>query len=326
LKVLKHKILFILPFIFFFSALKGQGWLTEENNIETNWNVTLQLGSTILLSEIKNDFSGSNTNMTNKPGLGMNIQLSKMVWERVDMGTEFGMMSYSGINKNPTDINFLKLSGNFNNSNAHFLPYPVAYSTDVYNIAVFTKYNFVNLSTYPRSYIKINLYVKVGIGLAYLVSEMGYKEKGNYELSGLTAPLFSSARDLNFFNRISGYVCPAFGINYQISDRIFVSAEMNFLIFNTGLIDGVYNVSKQLPPGIVGPIPNEYLVKVSGVAGKFMVGCTYFFNIDSHRQTRWDAFPWYYNRYRSYFSKYHNPSSKRKIKERLPFYNNEFDE
>jgi len=324
--VLKYKILFILPFIFFFSELKGQGWLTEENNMETNWNVTLQLGPAIILGEMKNDFSGFNTNMTNKPGIGMNIQLSKMVWERVDIGAEFGMMNYNGINKKPSDINYLMLSGNFNNGEAHFLPYPVNYSTDVYNIAVFTKYNFVNLSTYPLSFIKINLYVRFGIGLAYLTSEMGYKEKGNYELSGLTHPLFSSTRDLNFINRISGYVCPAVGINYQISERIFVSAEMNFLIYNSGLVDGVYNVNNQLPPEIIGPVPDEYMVPVSDVAGKLMIGCTYFFNIDSHRQTRWDAFPWYYNRYRSYYSKYHNPSSKRKIKERLPFYNNEFDE
>jgi hypothetical protein len=57
-----------------------------------------------------------------------------------------------------------------------------------------------------------------------------------------------------------------------------------------------------------------------------MVGLTYFFNFDSHWRTREKAFPWYYNRYRSYYSKFQTPSTKKARKERLPFYNIKFDE
>lgn len=304
----------------------GQGWLTEENSIETNWNITLQLGSNLLLNEIKHDFSGTNNNMNNYPDKGITLQLSKMAWERIDLGVEMGMMSYNGINKNPSTINYLMLSGIFNNNEKQFLPYPIKYNSNLINLAFFAKYNFINFSSYLRSFIKLNMFVRFGIGISYLSSELGYKEKMNYQLSGLRNPLFSSSLDLNFTDCIHVYICPAVGTNYQISERIFISAEMGFQILNSGLVDGVYNINNELTPDITNSNLNEFKIPVFDILGKFMIGCTYFFNFDTEKRIRTKAYPWYNNRYRSYFSKYHTPASKRKIKERLPFYNNNFDE
>jgi hypothetical protein len=303
----------------------GQGWLTEENTIETNWNITFQAGPNLLLGELRKDFTGFSSNMTNTPGLGINIQLSKMVWERTDLGFETGYMNYKGINKNSSSINFLSLSEKFNHDTIRFLPYPVIYNSNIFNIGLYTKYNFINFSSYLRSFIKLNMFVRFGVGLAYLSSELGYEEKVNYELSGLSDPLFST-NETTFFERINGYINPAIGLNYQLNERIFFSAEMNFIVMNSSLIDGVYNAKDNLPPNIGADVPNEYSIPVVGIQGKFMLGCTYFFNFDINRNLRVNAFPWYNNRYRSYFSKYHNPASKRIIKERLPFYNNKLDE
>lgn len=314
-----------MPFVFFVSEMFGQGWLTEENTIETNWNVTFQAGPNLLLGELNKDLTGFSSNMTNAPGLGMNIQLSKMVWERTDIGFETGYMNYKGINKNPSTINYLTLSGKFNHDTIRFLPYPVIYNTNIFNIGLYTKYNFINFSSYIRSFIKLNMFVRLGVGLTYLTSEMGYKENLNYKLSGLTNPLFST-NEIPFFERINGYINPAVGANYQLNERIFFSGEMNFLLMNSNLIDGVYNAKSNLPPTAGSIVPNKYSIPVVGFLGKFMLGCTYFFNFDTNRNLRVNAFPWYSNRYRSYFSKYHNPASRRIIKERLPFYNNKLDE
>jgi len=313
--------------LFFFVTLESfsQGWLTEENSISTNWNLTLQVGSNLLLGELKKDFSGMNDNMNSYPGMGVNIQLSKMVWERIDCGLELGTLNFSGINKEPSTINYLMGSTIFNDGEKQFLQYPVIYKSNLYTIAVFSKYNFINFSSYLTSFIKLNIFLRFGMGITYLFSELNYKEKINYKFSGLSSPLFSTTRDLNLINRFGGYLFPSIGVNYQISDRIFFSAEMSSQIISSGLIDGVYNVNDQILVN-KGTDIEKFRIPVFDVTGRIMIGCTYFFNFDVHRKTRWKAYPWYNNRYRSYFSKYQNPSSKRRIKERLPFYNNNFDE
>jgi hypothetical protein len=320
------KFISILLFFFVTSELFAQGWLTEENNISTNWNITFQFGSNLLLGELKKDLSGMNDNMNSTPSWGMNIQLSKMVWERIDLGLELGTMNYSGINKNPSTINYLMYSNNLNSGDNRFLPYPVTYKSNLCNFAVFSKYNFINFSSYITSFIKLNIFLRLGLGITYLSTELNYKEDVNYLLSGLRNPLFSTSLDLNFFKRFQGYIFPSLGANYQISDRIFFSAEMCSQFINTGLIDGVYNVTNQFLSDKNNADIDPYKIPVFDITGKLMIGCTYFFNFDVHRRTRWKAYPWYNNRYRSYFSKYQNPSSKKRIKERLPFYNNNFDE
>jgi hypothetical protein len=320
------RLLFILPFILFTSDLLAQGWLTEENNFETNWNTTIQFGSNMLLGELRKDLSQITNDMTNYPGLSANFQISKMVWERIDIGSEIGYSSCSGINEKPSTINYLTLSNKFNNEQVHFLPYPVKYNTYLYNLGLFSKYSFINFRTYPRSYIKINMFIQLGLGLFYMKSLMGYQEKINYQLAGLTDPLFSTKRDLKLSDQFQAYLNSALGFNYQISERFFISVEMSFYLYNTGLLDGVYNISNKLTPDVSNPDLDQYSIPAFDLSGKLLVGFTYFFNLNPHRKTYAKEYPWYFNRYRSYYSKYHSPSSKRKIKERLPFYNNKFDE
>ena len=103
-------ILFCCPF-----SVIGQGWIAEENNIETNWSITLQTGASMLINELHKDFSGPTTDMGNKPNIACNILLSKMVWERGDLGFEAGFSKYSGDRGNPASINYLMRSKTFNN-------------------------------------------------------------------------------------------------------------------------------------------------------------------------------------------------------------------
>ncbi|NLU38964.1 MAG: hypothetical protein GXX78_08755 [Bacteroidales bacterium] len=305
--------------------VEAQGWLTEENNIEINWNFTIQGGASLLLGELKRDFSGSENAMKNLPDFGLNIMLGKMVWERIDLGFEAGFSNCRGSNGYPSTIHYLTHSVRFNNTQSMFLPYPVMYQTSLYSAGPFIKYNFINFSSYRRSFIKLNLFARLGLGASYLESEMGYKEKVNYVLSGLSEPFFSSEEELSLMKRISVSITPSVGLNYQLNERIFFSVELGFLFNSSGLIDGVYNTKSTASPEVPNPIPVANNIPVFSFAARVMLGCTYFFNFDTHRKDMKNAWPFYYNRYRSYFSKYHTPASKRIIRERLPFYNPRLD-
>ena len=95
---------------------------------------------------------------------------------------------------------------------------------------------------------------------------------------------------------------------------------------NADYVDGTPNFSDKLTPDVPQNQTYKYRVQVYDVTCKFMVGLTYFFNFDFHREMREKAFPWYSNRYRSYYSKFQTPSTKKARREILPFYNIKFDD
>jgi len=324
--MINNKYFIILILGAFSSATYSQGWLTEENNFETNWNFTFQLGPTVLVNELNKDFSGTGNDMNNQADIGFSFQLAKMIWERVDMGFDFGVSNYKGYRLNPSNINYLMLSNNFNNEISDFQPYSIYYKSNITNFTIFTKYNFINFSSFSKGFIKLNLYTKLGFGLIFLSSEMGYSNYSNYVLTGLTHPLFSVGHFPNPMRNSHFSINPAFGMNYQLSDRFFISAEASFQIINADYIDGIHNYNNKLRPDVESSFIEDYRVNVYDITGKFMLGLTFFFNFDSRRQTRKDAFPWYFNRYRSYYSKFQTPSTKKARKDRLPFYNIKFDE
>jgi hypothetical protein len=320
--VTKKIFLFIWVILTFSSVSYSQGWLTEENAFETNWNCTFQIGPTLFIGELKKDFSGFTNDMNNQSDIGYSFQLAKMVWERVDIGFYIGVTNFRGHRENPSDINLLVNSAIYNSNKSHFMSYPIYYDTDILDFSFYSKYNFINFSSFTSGYIKLNLYTKVGFGVIFISSELGYKNRANYTLSALTYPLFTSRKKKNAHLSLS----PSFGMNYQLSDRVFISAEASFQLMNVDYIDGILNLSDDLTPEIDIHLINEYRVPVFGLTSKFMLGITYFFNFDSQRQTRAKAFPWYFNRYRSYYSKFQTPSTKRARQERLPFYNIKFEE
>lgn len=88
----------------------AQGWLVDENTIETNWNVTIQTGRSALISEMKKDFSSARNDMNNTSSWSVNLQLAKMVFERFDVGFEFGLSQLKGYKDNPRNVNLLMAS------------------------------------------------------------------------------------------------------------------------------------------------------------------------------------------------------------------------
>lgn len=308
------------------NKLFSQAWVSDENNFETNWNFTVQVGTTALLSEINTNFKGTSNDMNNQADWGINLQLAKMVWERFDIGLEFGISNFKGFKNYSGNVNWLNLHTSFNSGPMDFQPYAIYYDSDVTNFTIYTKYNFINFNNFSKGYLKLNIYSKFGIGILFPSVEMGYKDLFSYENTGLSHPLYLKGRNPSPEKDAHFIFHPAVGLNYQLSDRIFLSVESSFQFMSADNIDGIHNFNNLLTPEVPNNMTPAYRIRVFTMTSKFMVGVTYFFNFDSHRQDRMKQMPWFQNRYRSYYSKYQNISSKKSRQERLPFFRDKFSD
>lgn len=323
---MSKSVLVISFFLIASFASFGQGWVSDENTFETNWNITFQSGRTALLSEVNKNFSGSSNDMNNQSDWGFNLQIAKMVWERFDLGFEFGVSNYKGFKNSSANVNWLMLHTNFNNMDEDYHPFAIYYDSDVTNFSVYAKYSFINFSTFTQGYLKLNIYAKFSLGLLLPSVVMGFKDRANYEFTGLSHPLYLKGRYPSPQKDSHFIFSPGFGINYQISERIFTSAETSFQLIAADNLDGIHNFNNELTPEIPDNLTPDYRVPVNDLTAKFMIGLTYFFNFDTHKQAREKELPWFESRYRSYYSKFHQPSSKRMRQERLPFFNDKFTE
>jgi hypothetical protein len=316
----KFGVIIALMFFSVFNA-NAQAWVAQENTYETNWNVSVQLGSTALLNELHADFSGSGNDMNNLLDWGFGFSLGKMVLKRFDLGIESAWSNYKGYRKNSSNVNWLMLHPNFNNDEQAFLPFEIYYDTDIINIAPYIKYNFINFSTWTTGYLKLNLYVKLGLGIALPSTELGYADLTNYDFTGLAHPLYAKGRYGEVKRSVHFYFSPAFGLNYQLSDRVFISAESSFQFIGADYIDGIQNFKNNLNPETPDHLIADYRINVLGFTTKFMIGATYFFNFSSYRKETQLLHPFFTSRYRSYYSKYQRSSTHKARQERLPFFN-----
>jgi hypothetical protein len=249
-----------------------------------------------------------------------------MIWDRLDLGFEFGISNYKGFKNNSSNVNWLMLHHSFNNSTNDFEPYAIYYDSDVTNFSIFGKYSFINFSSWTKGYIKMNLYAKASIGILFPSVEMGYSDMANYDFTGLSHPLYLKGRYPNPSKDMHFTFSPAFGLNYQLTERVFISAESSFQLIAADNLDGIHNFNNELTPETIESETSEYRILVNDLTAKFMFGVTYFFNFDTHKQIRNEQLPWFSNQYRSYYSKFHKTSSKKDRQDRLPFYNDKFTE
>ncbi len=300
--------------------------MTDDNFFETNWNVTFQVGRTALLTEVTKDYRTFSSDLNNMSDWGFNLQIAKMVWERFDLGFEFGVSNYKGFKNNPSNVPYLMAHFLYNNENKNFKPYPIYYDSDFTNFSIFLKYNFINFSSWTQGYFKMNVYAKLGFGFAFPSAEMGYTDMASYELTGLEHPLYLKGRYPNPKKDTHSFFSPAFGLNYQLSERIFLSGEASFQQIGADNLDGVKNYERTLTIDTPYEEVQLHRRRVNSITAKFMVGATYFFNFDTRRLERERNMPWFKSQYRSYYSHFHRPSSKKRQQQRQPFFNKNFEE
>jgi hypothetical protein len=319
------KYLFTISFLFlFYAEVSGQAWVVEENNFETNWNMTLQTGTSALLTETTGSLGHWGNEMSNSPGAAINFQIAKMVWERVDIGIEAGYSTLNGTKSNPSRIVYLNQHPVFFNNGKKFLPKPLNYNTQLINYGIFTKYNFINFSTWALGFLKINIFTRLGIGALSYQSELNYNNTDAYVFTGLPQPLYS-ANEREYPGALTFYVYPAFGLNYQLNDRIFLSAELSTQFYSTGNLDGIPRYSGELTPESTPAEVKSYYKPTNTLSAKLLLGVTYFFNFNSTNNKRMKEYPWFSSRYRSYYSKYQPKSTKKERQQWLPFFNEKFE-
>lgn len=315
---------YLLFSILFFLSLGHAGWAQEwssrENTFDTNWSFTVQTGRTALLSEVHTDFSGSSNDMNNQSDWGFNLQLGKMIWNRLDLGFEFGVSNYKGFKDASANVNMLMYHMLYNSEETgDFEPYPIYYDSDLTNLTIFFRYNFVNFQSHSRGYLNLNLYLKLGVGVAFPSAELGYKSWEHYELTGLKQPLYLKGRYPNRVKDMHNFFSPALGLNYQLNEQLFFSAETSFQLIGADNIDGIHNYSRELEPWMDGPESHLYRIRVYDLTAKFLVGLTWYFNFDSKRAVRQEHVPWFRHKSRTYYSKYHESRRKGERREDMPW-------
>lgn len=320
---MKHIISISLIFLFY-AEVCGQGWVVEENNLETNWNTTLQAGTSALLTEFSTDMRHWGNEMNNSPGMTINFQIAKMVWERVDIGIEAGYSTLNGTKSNPEKIVFLNKHPVFFNNDTGFSPDPLQYNTKLFNYGIFTKYNFINFSTWALGFLKINIYTRFGIGAISYQTELNYSNNDAYVFTGLPSPLYHTNKQ-EYAKPLTLYVSPAFGLNYQLNDRIFLSLELSTHLYTTGNFDGVPRFIQGLTPETPPEEIKSYYEPTNTLSAKILLGLTYFFNFNSTNNKRMKEYPWFSSQYRSYYSKYQPKSTNKERQQWLPFYNEKFE-
>lgn len=298
--------------IFSGTAAFAQAWRSDTNTFDKNWNFTIQLGRTALLSEINKDFSGVSNDMNNQSDWGFNLQLAKMVIDHLDLGFEFGLSNYKGYRNYSGNVNWLMLHTAFNNSRGDYLPLPIYYDSDVTNFSIYLKYNFANFHKLTRGYLNINLYAKVAVGVLFPSVEMGFQDNSNYALTGLVSPLYLKGRNPRPEKDSHFIMNPALGLNYQLSDRLLFSAETSMQLIGSDNLDGIHNFNTQLRPTVPDQETPAYRIPVYDLTAKFMVGMTYYFNIDNHKGLREKASPWHTRQQQFFFSQFHKSSTKKK--------------
>jgi hypothetical protein len=310
--------------VFFFCvwgySVKAQGWLVDENTFLTNWNASVQIGTSALLNEVYSNFSGAEEQMNNYPDFAINIQIAKMVYERFDLGIDLGLMHFNGNKNNTSTIEFLNQDPRYFGTGRQFLPYPVHYKSRVSTFLIFSKYNYINFSSFTKGFINLNLYVKAGLGLSVISGELGYIDHGYYIYSRLKHPLYAINRYDMMDYIPKPLISAGMGVNYQVNHRIFLSAEFSFQTIFSTVIDIVPNYKDGLLRNMTYEEAGQYRQTGISFTGKFMVGATYFFNFDIYRRKHMRYLPFYHNRYRSYYSKFQTSEKKRISKARLPFF------
>lgn len=309
--MLKRILLVILFWLLllFSNQVFAQNFKSKINPFESNWNVTFQIGRTALLSEVNTNFRGTSNDMNNLSDWGFNFQISKMVVSQLELGVEFGLSNYKGYKKNSANVNWLNLHPDFNNERVNYLPLAIYYDSNLTNFIFFGKYNFANFSTWTKGYLKLNLYAKIGIGIGFPSAELGFQDMASYELTGLIHPIYVKGRMNRPTKDVHNFFSPAIGLNYQLSDRIFFSAETSFQFIGADNLDGIHNYNRQLRPDVPKSEINQYRVRVYDLTAKFMVGITYYFNFDVTRQAREKQNPWFRKSEEFYYSKYHQSST-----------------
>ena len=201
----------------------------EAQNPSSGIILGVKIGSSKMLTEVSSDFSEHLSEFDHKPGLAADIEISKLLFNHFEIGSE---INYSILQGETDDPQFTAIG------NHHPFPTkpsgPVEYHNRLLGQKFFVGYYFRNFSNINRSY-SLEPFLRTGVGYIDYAVELKYQDPekgsifgkgaGDYDQLVLsTAVYFLSAG-------LKTYITPQFFMN--------VSYSLNFVPYD--FLDGVYN-------------------------------------------------------------------------------------
>lgn len=288
----------LFPFLLFAQTGKiKQTW-------HKDWNFGILGGMSYFGTEIKKDFSKIAMDMNSNPTGTFAFHLDKRFESQFGVGIEFEKNFFAGDKTFPDNIIWLKYDERFNNSESHFVASPIYFKTNVTTVFLNVTYNFNNFYDEMRVPTNYNLYLKLGAGLSTIGVEMGYKDPLVYEEAKLQNPIYEKGQGIQSIKDVYPSYHAGTGLNYYISPRISLNAELTFLFVSNDYLDGIHNYEATYLPNDVVAINRQ---QVYGVVGELKFGATFHFNLYKKKL--------YNGLWEQKVEEYKNPFYKEPIKE-----------
>ncbi len=253
-------------------------------NLHKNWQIGAMGGADYLAFELHKNFSKATMDMNSLPNYDYSFFINKRFTKDFLLGVEFKKNYFSGFKDYSGNVVWLNHDIRFNNDTAHYVAAPIYYSTHISSFYLNAVYYLPNFYSFRNNLLNLNLYLKAGVGFSMVAVELGYREFADYGRSNLTYPLYGKGMNSKIPMDSYGTWHFGTGLNYYISKRVSVNAEVMFLFVSNDYLDGVQNY-RLLSNGSIERIG------VINVVGELKIGVAYHFDLYSGRKFEFPN-PW----------------------------------
>ncbi len=262
-------LLTLLPYFISAQTLSsGHRWYRD-------WSAGFSTGVSLFATEIKKDFSKAGMDMNSNLTGAFSLHLDKRFPGNFGLGIDFEKNFFSGDKTYPNKMNWLMYDVRFNNEISHFVPDPVYFKTNVTSMFINMSYNFPNFNNYRGEIKNFNIFIRGGIGFTSIGTELGYKNAESYVEANLPNPIYEKGQGVHSIRDFYPTLHGGGGVNYYISPRFSLSAELMMLFISCDYLDGVQNYEASIMPGQKTVINR---MEVYSMIPELKVGVKYYFN------------------------------------------------
>ena len=244
-----------------------------KRDLHKNWQIGVMGGVDYLAFELEKNLKEATMDMNSIPNYDFSFFINKRFAKQYLVGVEYKKNYFSGFKDYSGNIVWLNYDVRFNNENARFVPNPVYYSTHISSFYLNFIYYLPNFYSLHQNVLNLNLYLKAGVGFSMVGVELGYRDYADYGRSGLTYPLYGKGMSSTAPRDSYGTWHLGTGLNYYLSERVSLNAEVMLLFVSNDYLDGVHNYK------VIPGTNNIQRIGVTNVVGELKVGVAYHFNL-----------------------------------------------
>ncbi|MCD6354503.1 MAG: hypothetical protein J7L95_03050 [Prolixibacteraceae bacterium] len=254
----------------------------KKGNSNPGFHLSLQLGTSSLVTELPNSLSGAIHEFNNQPGLSYRLGFSKYLSNHWEAGFEFSLSVLKGKNNSP---NFSAIG--FHASMPDPIDEPVIYRNRLLNQKIFVRYFFNSIYDGIQNY-SFAPFLTAGVGNLLYKSELEYKNQdGDNLIFGKGVANYKKA------NTTSAVYFLGTGLKTALSSKMEIMAMFNLNFVNYDFLDVVHNYDA------VGT-----RIELIGIYSDFMVGLSWKIEkkkknhkkLSKHTKKNIPYLPWYKRR------------------------------